>query len=873
MVKLNYQPSFTISAAGPRSNNRTIRCALISITFGVLSLLPAISANAQPTDGSTAYNPDEFLENYCYKCHNDLRMSGNWSLDDIHYSDIQSGHSLGEWEAILRTTARKEMPPANRPQPSIEEFNAFVSWLQQSLDGHAQANPDPGRATLRRLNRNEYNNAVRDLLHLNVDIRDQLPADNTGYGFDNIADVLSVSPTLMNKYINLAGKISQLATGTAPNQPYVKTFTLPKDGSILNQGIPSYDWRMSNQLPLDSRGGNAFDFFAPQAGVYEISGYLNSNTNNEVDRLTENRVAFKTHLTAGEHTIGISFRKSLALDESVQTLRNTTDRVPLPTEAPSSHKLDFIVDGARIGSTQVPSYHMSPRYAQHNFLRDIVQIDIDGPYDTNKSTEVDSQSFSSLLEHYHPDTKSQAKIFICRPGFLPGSDTRCAKKIISQLAQEAYRRPVNDQDIQPLMKLYEQSAEEEGFDKGIATAIQALLVSPSFLFLHEQDYDSESNAPIHPISDHEFAARLSLFLWSSIPDAELFKLANKGKLRESNVLQQQIARMLADPKAVALQDNFSGQWLYLRNLDHHRADVYLYPEFDAPLREAMRKESELFFGDIMRNDASILNFIKSDYTFLNERLAAHYGIEGVNGPAMRKVALPEDSGRGGLLGQSSILTVTSYGNHTSVVKRGKWILDNILAAPPPPPPEDVPALVMKKAGKALNAREQLALHSEDPACATCHVKMDPLGLALENYNAIGGLRLTDADRFIDVRAKMPDGTEFEGLYGLQDLLMDRKDQFTGAFTQRLMTYALGRGLEAQDQPQVRQIVQQAKANNYRIQSIILGIVTSQPFNYRRTLDHVSNQSQQKIVSTRNGDCASTAISGITDSKCTSSQHL
>lgn len=815
-------------------------------------LLCLVSSNK-----ALAYDPAEFLDNYCSRCHNDERMSGNWSLEDVDYKDIAKGHSLAEWEGIFRSTQRKEMPPANRPQPSMGEFNAFVGWLESELNGYSEANPNPGRATLRRLNRTEYNNAVRDLLAIDIDIKDELPTDNTGYGFDNIADVLSVSSTLIDQYLNVAGNISRLATGLASEHPYVTSYTLPKDGSILNQGIPSYDWRMSNHLPLDSRGGGAFKYYAPYTGTYEISGYLNSNTNNEVDRLDENLVSHKVHLTAGEHWLGMSFRKSLALDESPQVLRNTTDKVPLPNAPPSSLTLDFIVDGKRIANTQVPSYYMSSRYAQKNFLRDVVQIDVDGPYDIDSST--------NPLSGKPPYTQSQEKIFSCRPGFLPGSEARCAKKIIKRLTKEAYRRPISEEDITPLMQLFDQEYQQGGFESGIATVVQAILVSPSFLFLYEQDPASSNPGDVNLINDYEFAARLSLFLWSSIPDSELLKLAKKGKLRNKGVLEEQVTRMLNDPKSVALQKNFAGQWLYLRNLEYHRADVYLYPEFDAPLREAMRLESELFFGHVFGSNLSILDFIKSDYTFLNERLAQHYGIDTVKGPAMRRVSLPADSGRGGLLGQSSILTVTSYGNHTSVVRRGKWILDNILAAPPPPPPPDIPALKTKKAGKPLNAREQMALHSEDPACASCHVKMDPLGLALENFDAIGGFRLTDANQLIDASAVMPDGTEFEGVLGLQRLLLDRKDQFASAFTQRLMTYALGRGLEAYDQPKVRKIIKTAKADNYQIRSIILGIVTSQPFNYRRTPEY-ENQSQ--IVSTRGRSCDSSAHDGISDSECT-----
>ncbi|WP_317930578.1 DUF1592 domain-containing protein [Halioxenophilus sp. WMMB6] len=777
------------------------------------------SAQAAATEAAED-QADDFLEEYCSRCHNDERLSGNWSLSAVDTGDIAQGDGLAEWEAILRVINRGEMPPVKKRQPSPEERQAFTGWLTASLDGYAEAHPNPGRATLRRLNRTEYSNAVSELLQLPVDIREQLPTDDSGYGFDNIADVLSVSPTLMDRYIAVAGKVSRLAVGTANPAPYVTTYVLPKDGSILNQGIPSYDWRMSNDLPLNSRGGGALHYYAPYDGVYELSGYLNANTNNETDRLEANRVKLKVPLSAGPHSVGLTFRKQLGLDERVQVLHNSTDVVPLPTAPPTQLTLDFVVDGARVGQTSVPSYYMSDRYAQHNFLRDVIQIDVDGPYEVGGPG----------------DTPSREKIFSCRPGLFM-SERRCASKIIRQLAREAYRRPVTDADLEPLLALYHQAADQGDFEEGITTAIQALLVSPNFLFLYEQDPANAAPGSVHPINDFEFAARLALFLWSSLPDEALLSLAESGQLREPETLAAELERMLADPKARALQENFAGQWLYLRNLEFHKADVYDYPAFDAPLREAMRLESELYFGHIVRENRSIMEFIQSDYTFLNERLAEHYGITAVSGPMFRKVTLPAGLPRGGLLGQASVLTVTSYANHTSVVRRGKWILDNLLAAPPPPPPPDVPALVTQRSGKLLSAREQLAMHSEDPACSSCHVKMDPLGLSLENFDAIGNWRTEFAQLPIDASAQMPDGTAFDGFAGLQRVLLQRKQQLTEAFTQRLLTYALGRGLEAYDQPKVRQIVQAAEADDYRMHSILLGIITSEPFNYRRTPAH------------------------------------
>lgn len=768
------------------------------------------------TDGGVNQT-SEFMATYCRRCHNDDQFYGNWSLSDVDPAEIAQGQNLELWEKIFRMTREEAMPPSDRKQPLAADRDAVTQWLQQTLDDYAAANPDPGRATLRRLNRTEYANAVRDLLALEIDVRESLPADDSGYGFDNIADVLSVSSTLMDRYFAIAGKISRLAVGLGPEAPVLTSHRVPKDGSILNQGVPAYNERTSSALPIDSRGGDAFDYFAPHDGFYEISGYLNANTNNEVDRLEENRYSLRVRLDAGPHSIGMSFRRQLALDESVQTLRNDTDIVPMPMEDPKELNLDFIVDGARVGTQSVPSYHMSPRFAQRNFPRDILQIDVEGPFEAERA----------------PDLPSREVVFNCKPGVSPASESRCARKIITQLVRRAYRRPASKEDTQALLKVFESIRRETEFDGAIAAVLQAILVSPSFLFVQENDSQIRQPGKNYRITDFELATRLSLFLWSSVPDATLLKLAENNRLHRPRVLRQQMARMLADDKSRALTKNFAGQWLYLRNLDHHRPDVMAFPDFDVPLRSAMRHETERFFSAIVRDNRSLLDFLNANYSFINERLAKHYGIEGVKGSQLRRVTFPSITPRGGILGQASLLTLTSYGNHTSVVRRGQWILDSLLAAPPPPPPPDVPALVATADGQTLNAREQMALHRADPACASCHLKMDPMGLALENYDAIGAFRTMDAGRAIDVRAEMPDGTEFHGLKGLQSILLDDKDQFARAFTEQLLTYALGRGLTASDRPTVRSIAAKAAGDDYRIQTIMLGIIESYPFNYRK----------------------------------------
>ncbi len=795
---------------------RRARFGVAALLLAGLAAAPAQAAGGGRTAADTG-RYEQLLETYCGRCHNDERMAADLTLSELSTADLQRGANRAQWEKILRMTAQGEMPPRNRPQPSTEERAAFTQWLERSLDGYAEAHPDPGRATIRRLNRAEYANAVRDLLALRVDLSGQLPADDSGYGFDNIADVLSLSPTLMDGYLAVAGKLSRLAVGLASKRPLVTSYTVPKDGSIMNQGIPAYDERVSDALPLDSRGGAAFDYYAPQDGVYQISGYLNTNTNNEVDRLPEARVSLRVPLTAGEHSIGISFRKRHTLDESVQTLRNTTDIVVLPTRAAEPLPLDFVVDGARVGGGLVPSYFMSPRFSQANFPRDVLQIDVEGPFEASGAG----------------DTPSRRKIFVCRPA-KPRDENSCARKILAPLARQAWRRPLRDAELEPLLKLYAAARADSDFEHGIAAAIEALLVSPGFLFLHEQDPPRARPGTVFALGDQELASRLALFLWSSLPDEELLGLAARQQLHKPAVLERQVTRMLADPRAQALTDNFAGQWLYLRNLEHQRPDVFLFPQFDTRLSSAMKRETELFFASIVRDNGSLLDFISADYTYLNQRLAEHYGIDGVRGTAFRRVQLDPASQRGGLLGQASILTVTSYGNHTSVVKRGKWILDNLLAAPPPPPPPDVPALKQTRGGHKLSAREQLELHRADPACASCHVKMDPLGYALENFDAVGAFRQSEDGQALDVSATLPDGTRFSGLAGLRQVLLERRQQFTRAFTERLLTYALGRGLTAADQPTVRRIARAAEHDGYRIRSVIVGIVGSEPFTQRRT---------------------------------------
>jgi mono/diheme cytochrome c family protein len=765
------------------------------------------------TQSATPDDHKKMLMQYCTACHNDRLKTAGMSVVPLDANNLQANQAT--WEKILRRVSLGEMPLRGAPRPPKERLQEFTGWLAASLDSQAAANPNPGHATVRRLNRTEYANAVRDLLALNVDFTKEMPADDTGYGFDNIADVLTVSPTLMDRYITVAGKIGRMATGLSSRRVITTDYKVPKDLFTNGFGVASYNERANDDLPLDSRGGGAFKFYAPYDATYTIQVFLNANTSEEGEISVSNRYEVKVPLKAGLRTIGASFPKDLALDEHVVPKSVLGGREP--AAAPVPIPLDVTVDGARVQRLTVPSVATGPNVSQSFYMRDVMQISVVGPFDIKGSG----------------DTASRRKIFICRPS-AKLSETACANTILTNLARHAYRRPVTQADVAPLMKIYAEGRKGADFDHGIEAGLEAVLVSPSFLFVRESDPVKSAAGSVHRISDIELASRLSLFLWSSIPDDALLSVAQKNELHKPAVLKAQVVRMLADPKAKALTDNFAGQWLYLRRLEYQKPDRRAFPDFDVRLRDAMQTETEMFFDGVVRDNRSALDFLNADYTYLNQRLAEHYGIPGVYGTTFRKVKLDPAIHRGGLLGQGAILTVTSYNNRTSVVLRGKWILENILAAAPPPPPPNVPTLNEAKNGKTLTIRQQMEQHRANPVCASCHTKMDPLGFSLENYDAVGKWRTGYAGQLVDASAVLPDGTKFEGPNGLQGILMARKDQFIEALTERLMTYALARGVESYDMPAVRKVRYEAANDNYRMQTIILGIVQSVPFTMRRT---------------------------------------
>lgn len=715
-------------------------------------------------------------------------------VEGLNPANVSDGGAT--WEKVLRKISSGQMPPPGIPHPDDVTRAEFSKWLEGSLDRAAAEHPNPGRPAIHKLNRAEYTNSIRDLLALDYDAGSLLPADDSGYGFDNIGDVLSVSPVLLERYISVARKVSRLAIGDPKISPVVDQYAIARGGQTD---------QVSEELPFGSRGGIAIHHYFPVDGTYTIRILMRPLPNTSDDRP---HFDVRIPIKAGARTIGVTFLKESARAELVTPPvkgRAAGGAPPAKTQEIKPTEVDLRIDGARVKTFEA---------AGANPAFDGVWVA--GPYDVEGSGE----------------TPSRAKIFICRPAKAKDEEP-CATKILSTLAHRAYRRPVTAADIQPLVKFYRTGRQSGSFESGIELALRTLLVSPDFLYRVEHDPETLAPGAAHKITDLELASRLSFFLWSSIPDDELLKLAEHNQLSEPATLEAQVRRMLKDPKSDALVKNFGGQWLYLRNLALLRPDPDAFPEFDEPLRNSFRTETELFLSSIIKEDRSVLELLNADYTYLNERLARHYSVKNVYGTAFRRVALT-DPNRGGLLGQGSVLTVTSYPNRTSVVQRGKWILENILGTPPPPPPPDVPDLKAHDAsGRKLTMREQMEMHRANAVCASCHSRMDPLGFALENFDGVGKWRSKDAGSTIDPSGVLPDGTKFEGPAGLKKILVARHDEFVATMSSKLLTYALGRGLEYYDEPAVREITRDAARNDYRMSSVILAIVKSTPFEMRR----------------------------------------
>ncbi len=797
---------------GARSFSRRLTILLMAGGFFALS-----AQQKQPTDEHVPVaSPQRALINrYCVGCHNSKLKTAGLALDTANVDSANKNPEV--WEKVLRKVRARYMPPAGMPRPDEKAYQSLVSYLETSLDQLSAVSPNPGRTpALRRLTRTEYQDAIRDLLGLQVDVTQLLPSDDSSYGFDNIT-VGELSPTLLERYLAAARKISRLAIGTPVRSPGGETILIPPD---LTQE------EHFDELPFGTRGGATVHYTFPQGGKYEITLQLSRDRNEHIEGLA---APTDVELLLDGERVQLFTVKPV---NNVSGIRNATDlpsddlvdkhlhiRIPV-TAGPHTLGVTFPKNSPSL----LLETERQPYQAHFNMYRHprihpaLYSINVIGPYDATGAG----------------DTPSRRLIFVCHPANQSDEES-CAKRILSNFARRAYRRPVTDADLQIPLKFYRETRTSEGFEAGIEKGLQALLISPEFLFRVERDPANVPSNTAYRITDLELATRLSFFLWSSVPDDELLDLAIAGKLKEPTVLETQVRRMLADTRSEALVNNFADQWLYLRNLDTIIPDARLFPDFDDNLRQAMRRETELFFESIMREDRNVVDLLSANYTFLNERLAKHYGVPNVYDSYFRRVTFGANSVRGGLLGQASILTVTSYADRTSPVIRGKWILTNIVGLPPPPPPPNVPPLKDNgSAGKFMTMRERMAAHRANPPCAGCHKLMDPVGFSLENYDAEGRWRTREEDVAIDASGNLPDGGAFSGASGLRRALLSRPELFVSTLTEKLLTYALGRGLEYYDAPAVRKIVRDALANDYRFSSLILGIVNSTPFQMRRS---------------------------------------
>ena len=756
------------------------------VAIVVCGATASVTAGQRP--GQSLESSDAVLEQtvnrYCLGCHNDQTRTAGLSLQGVSATTAATRAPI--LEKVLQKLRAGEMPPAGRPRPDVDRVATLVAWLETELDRVAAAEPKPGAPAIHRLNRAEYRNAVRDLLALDLDHARDLPADDSGYGFDNIGDVLTVSPLHIEKYVAAARRVSRMAGGTVTPRPVVEKYSPPRGTS--NEAVGG--------LPPNERAGILFRHYFPFDADYSITVRVRGRRdptmpapkldvrldggrvrlfdadfdNQEANQGTRN-FEFRLTLGAGEHEIAAGFLTEYARSEGGDT-------------ATDGYSVDYVLVG--------------------------------GPFDALGPG----------------DTESRRRIFVCRPA-VGQPEEPCARQILTRLARRAYRRPVTAVDVEPLVDLFAMGrADGASFDDGIEMAISGVLVAPSFLFRTATAPADGEPGSVYRLSDIDLASRLSFFLWSSIPDDELLGLAEEGRLSEPTVLAAQLARLLADPRARALVENFGGQWLHLRNVADWTPDPERFEHFDESLRYAFQRETELFLEHMIRDDRSVLELIDADYTFLNERLADFYGIEGVDGGYFRRVSLAGTE-RGGILTHGSILMVTSYPTRTSPVLRGKWVLENLLGAPPPPPPPDVPALADGAENSARGLRAALELHRANPACAVCHSRLDPLGFALENFDAVGMFRTEDDGVAIEASGALPDGTRVDGARGLRDVLLARRQEFVETLADKLLTYALGRGLESFDRPAVREIRRRVETQDYRFSALVAAIVDSVPFRLRR----------------------------------------
>ena len=797
---------------------------VLVLAASLVALGPAASGQLlaggrpQAPDGHSAGDAGALLERYCVACHNDSLRTAGLTLEALDAGD--PGVQAEVWEKVVLKLRAGMMPPPGRPRPDRATYDRLASFLEAGLDRAAAADPDPGRSdALRRLNATEYRNAIRDLLDLEIDVADLLPADDSSAGSDNVG-LGGLDPGRMERYLGAAQKISRLAVGAPVRSAVADTYIVPSD---LNQD------RHVEGLPFGTRGGTTFRYNFPVDAEYEVRVELGKSWNsNRVGGLREPHDIVITLDGEPVRVLTVEPRSRRDPSRASLDLYNQPNR---SADADLAVRVPVTAGAHTVGAAFVSQGSAVVERHRQPFLK--VHITVGG--DQRTQPAVYSITITGPFDSTGPgDTPSRRRIFTCRPAAGSHDESSCVEDILAPLARRAYRRPVTRGDLDTLLGFYAEGRATGGFEAGIEMALRRLLVSPEFLFRIERDPERAAADAAYRVTDLELASRLSFFLWSSLPDDELLAGAADGKLRDPGVLEQQVRRMLADPRAASLVTNFAAQWLYLRNLPAVSPDFIVFPDFDETLRRALRRETELFFDSIIREDRSVLDLLSADYTFVNERLARHYGISNIYGSHFRRIALPSGSQRGGLLGQGSILAVTSYATRTSPVVRGKWILENLLGTPPPPPPANVPTLSEEGSDAALSMRERMVQHRRNPVCAACHAIMDPVGLSLENFDAIGRWReRTDGFEPLDVTGSFPDGTTFTGAAGLRDTLLDRSDQFVRTLTSKLLTYGLGRAVGHYDMPAVRAIEREAAAHGYRFSSLILGVVKSTPFQMRR----------------------------------------
>jgi len=800
--------AFPIAAAGT---------ALLLVAGAAPSLARPASGSPPPAEIS---EHRETLDRYCVTCHNDRLRIADLALDAADVAAV--GDDADTWERVARKLRTRTMPPSPRPRPDEASYDGLVAYLESELDAAAAADPDPGRRpALHRLNRAEYANAVRDLLGLEIDAAALLPPDDASYGFDNIGDVLRVSPALLDGYLDAARTVATRAVGDPAAAVEQIVHRTPPD---LTQD------RRLDGLPFGTRGGARIERYFPVGGEYDIQVRLQRNfIGGRIMGLTE---PHEIEITVdGERvelfTVG-GPREAPEAEDAEARRRVYRDReadaglrvrVPLPAGQRAIGVSFLDRPAAQVEGARLP------------YLRSFAIL--------GEATEglphVDTVTITGPHGAAAGETPSRARIFTCRPASR-AEEQACARGIFERLARRAYRRPVTGAEVETLLDFFEAGRRDGGFESGVRLGLQRLLMSPDFIFRVERDPADAGPGTAYRVSDLELASRLSFFLWSSAPDDELLALAEEERLGEPRVLEAQVERMLRDDRASALVDNFAGQWLHLRNVPHAAPDTRNFPDFDDNLRSAMRRETELLFETIVREDRSVLDLLGARYTFVNERLARHYGIPGIYGSRFRRIALADDSARGGLLGQASIQMVTSYPNRTSPVLRGKWLLENVLGTAPPDPPADVPAIEETTAdGQPRSMREAMVQHRANPACASCHQVLDPLGFGMEHFDAVGAWRDTEGPNLpVDATGALPGGARFDGPRELREALLRRPESFVRVVAERLLTYALGRGVEHNDLPAVRAVARAAANDDYRFSALVMRIVESVPFQMRRT---------------------------------------